>query len=248
MSNITLILDAIERGETKKADELLPLMRLSSRERSYEEDTATDRIIRGLPSTIRGLDSRTEYDINRPPELAIPLTPDMFWGVQVFHTLPTAGMNRRSLGKYEAFYRFMASCVRIILDRFGVCIVYDIHSYNIQRQEARGVESPPVFNLGTELLDREKWKMQIEGWLEWLGSIEIPGIRTTKAENMVFSGRGEFCRRLTGWDPNILVLPTEISKIYMDEREGTVYHAIVASLNKGLQRVIPEHVRSVFSA
>jgi hypothetical protein len=61
----------------------------------------------------------------------------------------------------------------------------------------------------------------------------------------VFSGRGEFCRRLTGWGPDILVLPTEISKIYMDEREGIVYDAVVSPLQKGLQSAITAHVRSI---
>ena len=146
--SVPYLVTAIHAGNRVR-DELAPLMKLSSTARSVEEDVATDRIIDGLPSTIRVLDSRTEYDINRPPELAIPLTPGMFWGVRVFHAPPTPEMNRRSMEKYESFYRFMASCLRMILDRFGVCIVYDIHSYNIRRQKARGIESPPVFNLGT---------------------------------------------------------------------------------------------------
>jgi hypothetical protein len=120
-----------------------------------------------------------------------------------------------------------------------------MHSYNIDRQVAKGFASPPVFNLGTELLDRSKWETPIDGWLQQLRLIEIPGVQTTVAENGVFSGRGEFCRRLTGWDPNILVLPTEISKIYMDEQEGIVYDSVISSLQKGLQSAIIAHFRSI---
>jgi hypothetical protein len=165
--------------------------------------------------------------------------------VTVYKKQPTPDMNRQTFEKYNAFYLFIGSCIKLILERFGTCVVYDIHSYNIGRQVAKGIASPPVFNLGTEQLDRKKWRAPIDGWLQQLRLIEVPGFQTTVAENGVFSGRGEFCRRLTGWDPNILVLPTEISKIYMDEREGTVYDAVVSSLQKGLQSAITAHVRSI---
>ena len=242
--SVPYIVTAIHAGGRVR-DELKALMSISQKERAYEDDIATDRIIQGLPSTIWGLDSRAEYDLNRPPETALPLTPEMFWGVKVYHEQPTPEMNRQSLEKYNAFYLFVGSCVKIVLERFGICIVYDIHSYNIDRQVAKGFASPPVFNLGTEQLDRLKWKAPIDGWLQQLRLIEIPGFQTTVAENEVFSGRGEFCRRLTGWDPNILVLPTEISKIYMNEQERIVYDSIVSSLQKGLQSAITAHVRSI---
>ena len=242
--SVPYIVTAIHAGGRVR-EELQPLMTISAKERAYEDDIATDRIIQGLPSTIWGLDSRAEYDLNRPPETTLPLTPEMFWGVKVYQEQPTPEINRQSLEKYNAFYLFMGSCVKIVLERFGICIVYDIHSYNIDRQVARGFSSPPVFNLGTELLDRSKWKGPIDEWLQLLRMIEIPGFQTTVAENGVFSGRGEFCRRLTRWDTNILVLPTEISKVYMDAREGIIYDPIIASLQKGLKTAITTHVRSI---
>ena len=242
--SVPYIVTAIHAGGRIR-DELQPLMKISAKERAYEDDIATDRIIQGLPCTIWGLDSRAEYDLNRTPDTALPLTPEMFWGVRVYQEQPTPEMNRQSLEKYNAFYHFVGSCVKIVLERFGICIVYDMHSYNIDRQVAKGFASPPVFNLGTELLDRSKWKKPIDGWLQQLRLIEIPGFQTTVAENEVFSGRGEFCRRLTRWDPNILVLPTEISKIYMNAREGIVYDAVISSLQKGLQSAITTHARSI---
>jgi hypothetical protein len=242
--SVPYLVTAIHAGHRVR-HELRALMKISKEERSYEEDTATEWIIRGNPNTIWGLDSRAEYDLNRAPDAAIPLTPDMFWGLQVYQTAPTPEMNRYSLKKYEAFYSFIGSCIKIILERFGICFVYDIHSYNIERQVARGFSSPPLFNLGTELIDRLKWESSIAEWLRQLRHIEIPGYNTTVAENEIFSGCGEFCRRLTNWDPNILVLPTEISKIYMDAREGTVYGALIMPLRQGLKTAITTHVRSI---
>ena len=54
------------------------------------------------------------------------------------------------------------------------------------------------------------------------------------AENEVFLGKGELCRRLTDWDPRILVLPTEVAKVYMDELNGQVNPALVVTLRKAL--------------
>jgi N-formylglutamate deformylase len=148
---------------------------------------------------------------------------------------------RRSLEKYEAFYRFAGSCIRVLLERFGFCVVYDIHSYNISRQVEKGIENPPLFNLGTALLDRSRWGGLIDAWLYQLSCIDIPGIRTTVEENRVFSGAGELCRCLTGWDPHILVLPTEIAKVYMDERKGILHDPLIDALGHGLHGAIAEH-------
>jgi hypothetical protein len=63
-------------------------------------------------------------------------------------------------------------------------------------------------------------------------------------ENRVFTGAGELCSRLTGWDRNILVLPTEIAKVYMDERMGTLNEARIDAIGRGLRRAIAEHIPS----
>jgi hypothetical protein len=136
----------------------------------------------------------------------------------------------------------MGTLVTRMLDLFGYCIVYDIHSYNISRQQAKGFESPPVFNLGTAALDRSRWKPHIDSWLDHLRDISLPGIMTTVAENLVFSGRGEFCRRLSQWDPRILVLPTEVSKIYMDEQRGAIYPDIIKAVRDGLAKAMATHL------
>lgn len=234
------LVTAIHAGHRVR-EELRPLMVIGEKERLFEEDAATDQMIQGTPSRIWGLDSRAEYDLNRPPEAALPLDPAQFWGVKVYREPPTLEMNRRSLEKYHAFYLFMSSCLQVLKERFGAALVYDIHSYNLSRQVDQGIAQPPVFNLGTEILDRQRWGEQIDGWLRQLRSIALPGRTVTVEENRVFSGRGELCRRLTAWDPGILVLPTEIAKVYMDEREGVLYPEIVAALREGLRQAVAGH-------
>ena len=231
---------AIHAGHNVR-EELRPLMQIPEKERLFEEDPATDRMIQGNANAIWGLDSRAEYDLNRPARQAVPLTAEQFWGVQVYRTAPTDAMVRRSQEKYEAFYRFAGSCIRVLLERFGYCVVYDIHSYNLSRQVEKGIENPPLFNLGTALLDRSRWGSLIDAWLHQLSCIDIPGICTTVEENRVFSGAGELCRRLTGWDPRVLVLPTEIAKVYMDEREGILHDTLIGAIGRELRRAIAAH-------
>jgi len=158
---------AIHAGHAVRT-ELLPLMALGPDQRLFEEDAGTDYMIQGLPNTMWGLESRAVYDLNRDADMALPLVPEKFWGTRVYHTVPTPEMNSRSLKSHDAFYRVMGTLITHMLDRFGTCIVYDIHSYNISRQQANGFESPPVFNLGTAALDRSRWERHITSWLDRL--------------------------------------------------------------------------------
>ncbi|HEY9159686.1 MAG TPA: N-formylglutamate amidohydrolase [Desulfomonilia bacterium] len=238
--SVPYIATAIHAGHRVRK-ELLPLMSISEEARLFEEDPATDTMIRGCRSTVWALDSRAEYDLNRPSELALPLSPERFWGVSVYKEQPDEKMNMASLEKYEAFYLFMGTCITVLLERFGHCIIYDIHSYNISRQVEKGIANPPVFNLGTALLDRKRWDKAIKRWLECLGDISIPGIEVSAAENLVFFGKGELCRRLSAWNENILVLPTEVSKIYMDEHKGVIYPEIVEAIKEGLASAVAIH-------
>jgi len=242
--SLPFIATAIHSGHHVR-NELLPFMALDSKGRRFEEDTGTDLMIKDLGNAVWALESRAVYDLNRSREITLPLTPERFWGTRVYKSLPTPEMNEKSLINYDSFYRFMETCIATILDRFGVCIIYDIHSYNISRQEEKGIASPPVFNLGTALLDKSKWKREIDSWLEQLGKISLPQIKTSVAENHVFLGKAEFCRRLCNLDDRILVLPTEVSKIYMNEKKGDIYPDVILAVKNGLQNAILSHVKQI---
>ncbi len=222
-------------------EELLPWMVISPEDRFREEDPATDTMIRGCPNAIWALDSRAEYDLNRPLERAVPVTPEHFWGLRVYRDGLPETLIRRSLEKYNAFYRFVEGCVRVLLARFGYCIIYEIHSYNLIRQVKKGIVEPPLFNLGTALTDGPRFRSSLDGWLERLAEIQIPDVHTTVAENLVFRGASEFCRRALSWDTRVLNLPTEIGKYYMDERVGELYWDRVDALVAGLRRAITAH-------
>ena len=244
--SVPYIATAIHAG-SKVREALLPLMKIGSEDRYFEEDPVTDTMIQGAASAVWGLDSRSVYDLNRPPADALPLTPEQFWGTQVYYEQPSQSIQRESLARYDQFYEFMGSWVTATLDKFGVCLIYDVHAYNIARQVQKGIVSPPVFNLGTAAIDRRRWEATVDDWLNRLKDIEIPGVSTTVAENLVFHGKGELCRRLIQWDPRILVLPTEVAKVYMDEETGVVNPAAVEALQEGLGRAMREHSQMFLS-
>jgi len=234
------IATAIHAGKNVR-DELVPLMKINAKERFFEEDPETNTLIQAAESAVWGLDSRSEYDLNRPEKEALPLTPEKFWGMQVYRAPLKKEMIQLSLNKYHQFYTFMGSWAKSALRRFGVCVVYDIHSYNLGRQIQKGFSSPPFFNVGTRQLDRQRWKTAIEDWIDRLHGLAIPGIETTVAENCVFQGEGELCRKMTRWDEGILVLPTEIAKVYMDEKNGIVDQEKVTALRNHLGNAMADH-------
>ena len=239
--SVPQIAAAIHSGHTVRP-ELIPLMALSPAQRMFEEDTGTDFMIQEQPNIIWALESRAVYDLNRGMDMALPLTPEKFWGTRVYQKQPTPEMNARSIAGHEAFYRTLGTLISRMLEIFGYCVVYDIHSYNITRQQAQGFTDPPVFNLGTAVLNHERWKPLIQSWLDCLAAITLPGIKTSVAENLVFQGKGELCKRLTAWDPRILVLPTEVSKVYMDENTGAIYPDIIFAIKEGLAHAMAHHL------
>ena len=239
---VPYVVTAIHAGHSI-LEELAPYLAISEADRMFEEDVATDQIIKGNLSTIWALDSRAEYDLNRTEEQAVPFEPGQFWGLSVYRMLPPAEIKQKILSKYRSFYRFMGEFAHTLVSRFGICVIYDIHSYNISRQVEKGFEPPPVFNLGTSMLNRDRWKPLIDSWMQELSTISIFGHSTTVAENLVFQGRGALCQTMQELDENILVLPTEISKIYMNEHTGILKQSVITELNIGLKKAVDLHSR-----
>ena len=222
--------------------EIAALMTLDEAGRFTEEDPGTDRFIEGCPSRIVCHDSRYEYELNRSVERAVRLSTEDAWGRDLYREAPSREMLSRSRERHEAFYAFLEPVVRRLAARHGICVIYDIHSYSLGRQRARGFDPPPLFNVGTECLDRVRFGAIVDAWSEALAAIEVPGVETTVAENLIFFGRGEFCRRASAWDPRVLVLPTEVGKYYMDEETGQMNPARVEALARGFERAIHDHM------
>jgi len=209
----------------------------SEYDRWYEEDPQTKNMIASHPIVIAGCDSRFEYDLNRAPEAAVFETA---WGKQLWKKPLPKDQKETSLAKHKAYYSVVHALIGILESKFGVAIVYDIHSYNWKRW-AREV---PTWNLGTSNLDNERFGTCIEAWRQSLSELKLPNnIKSTALINDTFQGNGYFLKFITKNFKNTLVLATEIAKVYCDEYEQINYPEVVNSVERQLLEALPKHAK-----
>ncbi len=225
---------AIHDGHGFAAD-LEPLCLLPAEERIFEEDPHTGDLVRGLPNFIVGLHSRYEYDLNRPPESAIH---DVAWGREVWRSPLPDALRERSLSRHAAFYAVVSAVLEALVAQHGGCIVYDIHSYNGARQ---GGAEAPAFNIGTEQVDKRRYRRMVDHMVRMLSAIEIEGEPLRTSINEIFYGRGYLatvCRKTSN---KVLCLPIEIRKFFCIEETGAPYPAVLTSLKAQMVQAITEN-------
>lgn len=209
-------------------------------ERWYEEDPATKQMVQSHPIVLAGMDSRFEYDLNRAPDTAIYIDA---WGKQLWKTPLSDEMTQKSLQKHANFYKVVAALVGKIEEKFGACIVYDMHSYNWRRWD----REVPTWNLGTANVDANRFGAEIESWRELLEKTPLPNnIPSTARINDTFQGNGYFLKFITERFENTLVLATEIAKVYCHEYEYIMYPEVVKAVESHLIIGLKEHAE-VFS-
>lgn len=204
-------------------------------DRWYEEDPETKNMIKSHPIVIAACDSRFEYDLNRPAEEAIFETA---WGKQLWKQ-PLADIEKeKSLQKHHNFYEVVQALISKLEEKFGVCVVYDMHSYNWQRWD----REVPTWNLGTSNIDNDRFGNQVELWRELLSSIKLPhNIKQSAKINDTFQGNGYFLKFITHNFQNTLVLATEIAKVYCDEYTQIIFPEVVAAAEQHLKTLLPKH-------
>ncbi|MGM0462141.1 MAG: flavohemoglobin expression-modulating QEGLA motif protein [Fibrobacterota bacterium] len=201
---------------------------LSEYDRWHEEDPYTGDFIDVLPITIKAMDSRYEYDLNRPPDSAIY---DEAWGTQVWKKPLTLREREISLKKHEQYYTVLKALLHRLEDEFKRVLVFDIHSYNYRRWD----RPVPLFNIGTEQVDTAVFQPVIDTWVTRLSRCSIANESGVKC-NDVFFGRGYNLRFVKTHFPRSLVLATEIKKVYCDERTGESYPQVIQELKIALRR------------
>lgn len=213
----------------------------SEYERWYEEDPATKEMIQSHPIVIAGMDSRFEYDLNRSPETAIY---NDAWGKQLWKENLSVEMKQLSLKKHSGFYKVVYALISKIEQKFGVCIVYDMHSYNWKRWS----REVPTWNLGTANIDNTKFNNEIESWRVLLEKMPLPkGIKSTSKINDTFQGNGYFLKFITQNFNNTLVLATEIAKVYCDELEQRMYPEVVLAIEEYLKTELKIHANTFYN-
>ncbi len=221
---------AIHAGSNLRK-ELREKIDLDEYERWYEEDPYTDAFISSMPITIVGHDSRYEYDLNRKPEECLY---EIAWGKKVWKAKLNQREKQRSLNKHKNYYKVLGALIEKLETQFGACVVFDMHSYNWQRWDRK----VPLFNIGCERIDQNRFGPYIENWREELAAIELNGIENQCAVNDVFYGRGYNLEFITENFNNTLVLATEVAKLYCNELSGEDYPDVIKQLQRGLKQAI----------
>lgn len=209
-------------------------------ERWYEEDPETKNMVHSNPIVIAGRDSRFEYDLNRSPEEAIFETA---WGKQLWRAPLSESEKQESLHKHQNFYKVVHALISKIESKFGMAIVYDMHSYNWQRWD----REVPTWNLGTANVDIARFGEDIKLWRDYLSDIELPNnIPSTADINNVFYGNGYFLKFITKNFKNTLVLATEIAKVYCDENQQVIYPEVVSAVEHQLKQKLADHASNFY--
>jgi len=232
---------AIHNGGNMRP-ELVENCLLSKDERYYEEDPFTGSFIEQQSITLIGHDSRYEYDLNRTLNECVYETA---WGKEVWKDPLSTNSIAVSKEKHAEFYRVVSAVVEALAEDFGQCLVYDTHSYNYRRHERTDL---PVFNLGTTSVKSDRWRPVIETWLEALAGMSIDKVDVTAAENDIFFGKGCLAGYCHGLYDNILVLPTEVKKVFMNELTGEEDKLVLPALQKTFNKTITENTKNFINS
>ena len=222
---------AIHQGHRFR-NELETLCCLSDAERFYEEDPGTGDWLDGLPITLIGGDSRYEYDLNRSPEECLY---EEAWGKKIWHRPLSDEERQLSLEKHARYYRILAALLEKLESTFGRCVLFDVHSYNWQRDDR---ETAPVFNIGTAQVDRRRWHKTLKSLNQALNDIELPNLSVRAENDAVFYGKGYQATFTREHFKAVLTIPLEVKKIYMDETTGEFFPLVHEALRERLSRAL----------
>lgn len=228
-----------QHSGTKISDHILSKMDILEFNRDYETDLYLDRLFSQQPVVYTALFSRYEFDTNRTKETALYLTPELAWGASVYNEPLSNREKEGLLEKYQEFYHYFDLIVSQTIKKFGKCIIYDIHSYNITHPDRIGRELP-LFNVGTMSINREKYADTVDNWLKELSKININGESGAK-ENYLFGGRSGMARHISEKFEDALIFPTEIKKFFMNERTSALYEDNFSALGYHLTKAIQKN-------
>jgi N-formylglutamate deformylase len=236
---------AIHDGHYVRPD-VLECLALSETQRLYEEDPFTASWTTIAGTRIVAGRSRFEFDLNRPREKAIYLSPADAWGLDVWRCAPPSSVVEESLRAYDAFYADLRLILERLVDRHRKVVVIDLHSYNHIRGGAGGVPADslgnPEVNLGTATMDRRRWSPVVDRWLEVMRASDYLGQRLDVRENVKFFG-GQLPRWIhENFPQSVCALAIEVKKFFMNEWTGELdvrkHEAIGASLGQAAQAVV----------
>ena len=239
---LPLVAAAIHDGHDVRG-EVAEALALSESERLREEDPFTGGWTMIAPTRIVGRRSRFEVDLNRPRERAVYRKPEDAWGLRVWERDPSAELVARSLAAYDAFYGAVHGLLARTARRFGRFVVYDLHSYNHRRDgpgaPAADPEGNPEVNVGTGTVNRGRWGLLVEAFVDSLRAFEYRGRRLDVRENVKFRG-GHFSHWIhESFPTDACSLAIEFKKFFMDEWSGEPDPVQLDAIREALASTVP---------
>jgi N-formylglutamate deformylase len=187
--------------------------------------------------------SRFELDLNRTREEAVYRTSEEAWGLDVVRNPPLdEAVVAGSLDVYDAFYAELGRRLDAVAER-GRFVVFDIHSYNHRRDGADAAEAPgeenPEVNVGTGSLDRERFGLVVDTFMESLAGAPSSTGPLDVRENVRFRGRQLAAWTHARYPGRGVVLALEFKKTFMDEWTGEADRARIEELARALAGTVP---------
>lgn len=243
-----VIATAIHDGHALRPD-VAARMRLSDAERLQEEDPFTGSWTAIGDTRVTAVRSRFEVDLNRPRDQAVYRTAAEAWGNDVWiGGGPPPEAVARSLAEYDLFYSAMRSIIEATISRFGMFVLYDLHSYNHRREGAPADPSGnPLVNLGTGSLDHSRWGGVARRFLDDMRGCGIGDHPIDARENVRFRG-GWLSRWVNAtFGERGCALAIEVKKVFMDEETGVPAWPVVRAIGLALASTVPGVVEEVRS-
>jgi N-formylglutamate deformylase len=219
---------------------------LADATRRREEDPFTDRLVIPGGGAVVVHRSRFEFDLNRPRDGAVYLTPEDAWGLEVWDGALPPGEREESLRLYDEFYAELGRHLDDVASR-GPFVVLDLHSYNHRRSGPDDTPEPdidnPEVNVGTRWVDDGRWGNVVSDFMGALRQRRVRGALLDVRENVRFKG-GHLSRWVNErYHGAGFALAIEFKKVFMDEWTGVVDHEHLQQLQEALERVTPTLLR-----
>lgn len=216
---------------------------LTDAQRLREEDPFTGTWTAIADNRLIAHHSRFEVDLNRPPDKAIYLEPGDAWGLNVWHTRPSAEMQALTMKEYANFYDRVHEKLTGLTGKFGSVVVLDLHSYCYRRngQDAPPEEDAlnPEINVGTGTMPRENWARLVDRFMGDLRQFDFQGRSLDVRENVKFKG-GYFPRWIhENFRDSVCCLSIEARKFFMDEWTGEPYPDVIKTVGEALRSTLP---------
>lgn len=208
-------------------------MLVTPKDRRFEEDPFTGDIVDTFSISLRVIHSRYYYDLNRPPQYCIY---DEAWGKQVWKKPLSIEEQKSIRSHHRSYYRVLSALLGKLEKEFNHCAIYDLHSYNYTRLYG----DPPLFNIGTHYINRNRYGPVLHHLVEQLNLIELHDFETRAVFDEVFDGMGYQAEFIHREHSKSLCMPLEIKKIFMDEKSfalnSSVADVLFASMIETLGR------------